>query len=70
MISIEDMILLFESKSKIIESNDKELQNLFSRDEIYWSSTSCGDNIYYGFNFKTGERYFLHESRKAKNLFL
>lgn len=70
IISIEDMILLYESKSKIKDSNNKELENLFIEDCVYWSSTSCGENLYLGFNFKTGEKVFLHESRKAKNIFI
>ena len=66
IISIFDLKFLHESKSKIMESSNKIAIDLVSSGEVYWSSTPCGSNLYYGFDFQIGEIVYLHESRKAK----
>ncbi len=66
IISIFDLRFLYESKSKIMESSNKIAIDLVSSGGVYWSSTPCGSNLYYGFDFQIGEIVYLHESRKAK----
>jgi serine/threonine protein kinase len=66
IVSIFYLKLLYESKEKILESKNKNLVKLFSEGGVFWSSTPCGNGLYYGFNFSTAKTLHLHESRKAK----
>ena len=66
IISVFDLKYLYESKSKVMESDNKNAIDLLSSGGIYWSSTPCGSGLYYGFDFHKGKIVYLHESRKAK----
>jgi hypothetical protein len=66
IISIFDLKFLYESRSKVLESNNKNAIELLSSGDTYWSSTPCGVSLYYGFDFLKGNIVYLHESRKAK----
>jgi serine/threonine protein kinase len=66
IVSIFDLKYFYDSREKVTELKNQNLNKVISEGGIYWSSTPCGKDLYYGFNFRTAEIVHLHESRKAK----